>query len=206
MLKWCRKVPQQLISRLYNQSVSGICDDELADEVGYFLYERCRSIVSVSYGFEKKCLICPKCDKDVPLIDGIFSCPCGFHATWQEFRSSYKEKQLYAANALPVFEDFIKKFPRAKTYGEKLVAIDMLIHSFHTNSAYEQNFANVDLKDESVQVNRPTGANLIEGSLTEVILFLDRLSSIEGYSHGKMQWRSIVERANGGKVLAKDTD
>ena len=38
MIKWCKKVPQELIARLYNQSASGICDEELADEVGCALY------------------------------------------------------------------------------------------------------------------------------------------------------------------------
>jgi len=200
MIKWNKKVPQRLIARLYNQSVTGINDDDLADEVGWALYVRCKSIISVTSGFEKKLLICPKCDNEIPLIDNIFNCSCGFHATLDEFRSSYKEKQLYAANALPIFVDFVRKFPIAKTYSEKLMAIDMLIHSFHVNAAYDNDTFTSDPNYTGVEVNRPTGANLIEGKLSEVILFLDALSSIEGYS-GKKMWRNVIERANGGKVL-----
>jgi len=59
-----------------------------------------------------------------------------------------------------------------------------------------------DPEDENVELNRPTGANLIEGSLHEVILFLDKLSAIEEYSHEKKRWRSIVKRANGGNILS----
>jgi len=157
MLKWQKKVRQELIARLYNQSASGIIDDDLADEVGCALYARCESIVSVTNGYERNCLQCPKCGADVPLTENAFNCACGFHATWEEFRSSHKGKQLYAANALPIFVD--------------------------------------------TEVNRPTGANLIEGSLSEVIQFLNKLSSIEGYSQGKNRWRGIIERANGGNVL-----
>ena len=204
MIKWCKKVSQELIARLYSQSVSGIEDDELIDEVGWALYARCESIVSATNGFEKKCLICTACGADVPLIDNTFSCSCGFiHATWEEFKKSYKGKQLHASNALPVFTDYLRDFPKARTYGEKLICIDILIHSFHIKLSYYRTLPSYDITDESVELNRPTGANLIAGSLTEVIVFLDQLSSIEGYSHGKAQWRSIIERANGGKVLTQ---
>ena len=204
MIKWCKKVPQELISRLYNQSVSGLCDDELADEVGWFLYARCKSIISATNGFERKRLICQKCDAEIPLIENVFSCPCGFQATWEEFKKSYKGKQLHAANAINIFEDYQRDFPRAKTYGEKLVCIDVLIHSFHVKMSYYKTLESYDPENETVELNRPTGANLIEGSLYEVILFLDKLSGIEEYSQEKKRWRSIVERANGGKILTRN--
>ena len=206
MIKWAKRVSQELISRLYNQSVSGICDDELIDEVGWGLYARCESIISATNGFERKCLICPMCGKDVALAENIFGCPCGFRATWEEFKKSYKGKQLHAANALPIFLAYHRDFPRAKTYGEKLICIDILIHSFHLKSSYYKALDSYDIEDESVELNRPTGANLIEGKLSEVILFLDRLSavSVDGYSGGKELWRKIAPRANGGKVLQED--
>ena len=202
MIKWSKKVPQELIARLYNQSVSGICDDDLVNEAGYALYARCESIVSATNGFERKILICTACGADVPLADNKFICPCGYiNATWDEFKRSYKGKQLHAANALPVFLTYLRDFPRAKTYGEKLVCIDVLIHSFHIKLAYYRDLESYDITDENVALNRPTGANLIAGSLHEVILFLDKLSSIEGYSQGKAQWRRVIKRANGGSIL-----
>jgi len=206
MIKWCKKVPQELISRLYNQSVSGICDDELANEVGWALYARCESIISATNGFEKKRLICLNCGKEVPLSNNnVFDCPCGFHVTWEEFKKSYKNKQLHAANALPIFTDYQRNFPKAKTYGEKLICIDVLIHSFHIKNSYYKILESYDPEDANVAINRPTGANLIEGSLSEVILFLDKLSAIDEYSRGKEKWRGIVERANGGQILSPKT-
>ncbi|MCL2096905.1 MAG: hypothetical protein FWH10_08390 [Oscillospiraceae bacterium] len=204
MIKWSKRVPQELISRLYNQSVSGIEDVELADDAGYALYARCESIVSATNGFEKKCLICQTCGTNIRLNgDNIFACPCGFSVTWDEFKKSYKGKQLHAANALPVFEAYLKDFPRTKTYGEKLICIDTLIHSFHIKLSYYRTLPSYDITDENVELNRPAAANLIEGSLHEVILFLDKLSGIEQYSQGKSKWRSIIERANGGKILTE---
>jgi len=203
MIKWCKRVPQALIARLYNQTVSGIDDDALVDEVGWALYARCESIISATNGFEKKRLICLNCGEEIPLLENAFNCPCGFHATWDEFKKSYKGKQLHAANALPIFLAYQKDFPKAKTYGEKLICIDVLIHSFHIKSAYYKTLESYDIENENVELNRPTGANLIEGTLTEVILFLDRLSSITGYSQEKIRWRNMIERANGGGVLKK---
>ena len=201
MVKWAKRVPQEWIARLYNQSVSGICDDELIDEVGWALYARCESIISATNGFEKKVLLCITCGKEVPLNnENIFSCPCGFHATWEEFKKSYKGKQLHAANAMPIFLAYQKDFPRAKTYGEKLVCIDVLIHSFHLKLSYYRELPNYDIEDESVELNRPVGANLIEGKLSEVILFLDKLSALPD-SQEKERWQRIAPRANGGNVL-----
>ncbi|MCL2775561.1 MAG: hypothetical protein FWD71_19785 [Oscillospiraceae bacterium] len=205
MIKWNKKVPQDLISRLYNQSASEICDDELANEVGWALYARCESIISATNGFEKKILICPKCGADVALAENTFNCPCGFNATWEEFKKSFTGKQLFGANAMPIFLNYQRDFPRAKTYGEKLICIDTLIHSFHIRYADDKGLTNCVIENDNIDVNRPTGANLIEGTLSEVILFLDKLSSIEGYSQGKEQWRSIAERANGGDILTRDT-
>ena len=194
-------MPQELILRLYDQSVSGIGDDKLADEAGWALYARCESIISATNGFEKKCLICLSCGSEVPLLNDVFSCPCGFFATWGEFKKSFTGKQLYAANALPIFLAYRRNFPKAGTYGEKLICIDTLIHSFHIRYSDDKGLTNCVIENENIDVNRPTGANLIEGTLSEVILFLDGLSSIEGYSPGKEKWRNIAKRANGGEIL-----
>ena len=200
MIKWSKRVRQEMIERLYNQSISGIEDDALIDEVGYALYARCESIISATNGFEQERLICLTCGKEVPLSDNIFDCPCGFRATWDEFKKSYKGKQLHAANALPIFLDYQRDFPKAKTYGEKLVCIDVLIHSFHISMSYYKELDSYDIEDESVELNRPVGANLIEGKLGEVILFLDKLSALPD-SQEKSRWQRIAPRANGGNVL-----
>jgi len=202
MIKWSKRVPQKLITQLYNQSISGICDDELADEVGCALYARCESIISATYGFERKILICPSlCGAEIPLMDNTFTCTCGFTATWEQFKKSYKGKQLYAANALPIFLAFHKNFPKAKAYGEKLICIDILIHSFHIKNSYHKELNCYDIEDEAVALNRPTAANLIEGQLKEVILFLDALSALPD-SKEKARWQKVIGRANGGEILS----
>lgn len=197
MIRWGKKVPQELIAKLYYKDSQGILDEELADEAGYALFARCESIISVTYGFEHKKLICPSCGKDIPLHDDAFTCQCGFSATWDEFRKSYKNKQLYGANALPVFLAYRRDFSAAKGYGEKMITIDTLIHSFHILHSYRKKYDVFDPEDEDNALGRPTGVNLIEGSLSEVIMFLNELTD----SKEKSRWQSIVKRANGSKSL-----
>ena len=200
MIKWNKKVPQNIIARLYNHSAAGIKDDDLADEVGCALYARCQSIIAVTKGYEKKLLPCPLCENEIPLVNDVFTCKCGFSASWDDFRKSYKNKQLYAANALPIFIDYVNKFPKAKSYGEKIICIDCLIHSFHIRNSFHHVMNHCDINDPETEINRPTGANLIEGTLSQVIIFLNELSSIEGYSRGKSLWLKNVKRANGGYI------
>lgn len=201
-LKWAKKVPQPLIAELYFSDALGMRDTELVDEAGYALLARCEAIIAVTYGFEKKILVCPGCGKEAALRDGMFSCACG-SVSWEEFRRSYKNKQLYGANALPVFLAFRRDFTAAKEYRQKMIAIDRLIHSFHILHSYRKNpedFDFFDFEDEDAVLGRPTGVNLIEGSLSEVIRFLDALSE-SGESNIKSRWRSVIRRANGGNIL-----
>jgi len=146
-------------------------------------------------------LQCPhRCGVDIPLTEDVFYCSCGFKATWESFRKSYKGEQLYAANALPIFVAYVENFLKAKTYSEKLICIDILIHSFHIKNSYHKELDSYDPEEDSVEVNRPTGANLIEGSLKEVILFLDKLSAAPD-SQEKKRWKNIIQKANGGDTL-----
>lgn len=197
MIRWGKKVPQELIAELYFKDSQGIYDTDLADEAGYALLARCESILSVTFGFEHKKLICPSCGKEIPLLEDLFSCSCGFQATWDEFRKSYKNKQLYGANALPVFLAYRQNFTAAQNYGEKMIAIDTLIHSFHILHSYRKNYEVFDPEDENNVLGRPAAANLIEGSLAEVIRFLTELTD----SKEKSRWQNIVRRANGSKSI-----
>jgi hypothetical protein len=199
-LRWAEKVSCRLIARLYCEDAEGYENEALADEVGTSLYLRCESIIAVSYGFEKKIISCPVCGKKINLINDVFNCDCGnFSATWDEFHRSYKNKQLYGANALPVFIKFINDYPLLKNYREKMRAIDTLIHSFHILHSARTGYQNSDPSDEINVLGRPAGANLIEGTLTKVVIFLNELSS-----PSNEKWREIVKRANVGSFNTHD--
>ncbi|MCL2741660.1 MAG: hypothetical protein FWE70_06075 [Oscillospiraceae bacterium] len=200
-IRWNGRVPRDKIRRLYEGVAAGVEDMELADDVGCSLYARCESIVRVTVGYEEGRLPCPECGEEMPLGDDGFRCGCGRAVGWAEFRKSYKDRQLYAANAIGVFQAFLDGYPGDSTFGEKIVRIDTLIHSFHYR--YSRTKPKRPSPSDDTVVNRPTGANLIEGTLTEVILFLDGLSSIEGYAGGKRAWMGTIGMANGGEVLSR---
>jgi hypothetical protein len=176
---WARKVSQEKIRRLYEMDARGIVDEEFIDEVGCSLYARCESIVTVTHAHYGR-VKCPSChDMVIRQRMGdpyeVLECrECGWQIVWNEYHGTYRGKQLFGANALEIFEDYIRKYPKAKSSREKMLLIDKLIHEFHTGLR---------------EYGRPVAANLIEGSLKEVIRFLDSLSYGEGYREAQCCWR-----------------
>ena len=196
---WAKKVPQDWIARLYAADAA-VPDEALAEQVGWALAARCDSIIAVTEAYETGKLPCPRCGKTIFLQAETFACPCGFSATLVQFRASYRGKQLYGANALPVFRKFRQNFPRAEGYRAKMAAIDDLIHSFHLLHSYrlseseEAQAVWTPDTDPDAPLGRSTAVNLIEGSLTEVVRFLDALSADETAPEG---WREALHRSNG---------
>lgn len=164
-LRWAGKVPQWQIRRLYQADAQGILDEERIDAVGLALWERCDSILTVNAAHHGH-VRCPSCGAVIarqqsPPADEVVSCPgCDWSLPWAIYHRSYRGKQLYGANAVDVFARYHQAFPQAPTARAKMLLIDQLIHAFH-----------VSLRE----LGRPVAANLIEGSLAEVIDFLEAL-------------------------------
>jgi predicted RNA-binding Zn-ribbon protein involved in translation (DUF1610 family) len=187
--RWARKVPRSQIRRLYEADALGIVDEELIDKVGWALRERCDSILAVTAAHAGR-VACPACGaaitRERPWRDDVpVACAaCGWQLPWPTYHQTYRGKQLFAANAGPVFEGFYQAFPKARTPQAKMLLIDQLIHAFH-----------LGLTD----VGRPVAANLIEGSLGEVIVFLDELTSAgpsaAGLPDSATVWRRTLAAA-----------
>ena len=199
MFRWPPKVQKAKVARLYKLDGDGIHDEELLDDVACALLARCESIVNVTRACTEDKLKCPECGRDIAIspADGAFVCVCGFSLTKEEFRSSYKEKQLFASNALPVFKRFIEDYPKCREYGTKMIAVDTLIHAFHILHSGRNGSYNESDIENGAPLGRPTAANLIEGSLTEVVAFLDELSANTG------NWHEVMRTANGSFALKK---
>jgi hypothetical protein len=165
-IPWAGKVPQWQIRRLYQTEAQGILDEEQLDAVGLALWERCDSILTVTAAHHGR-VRCPSCGAAIerqqpPPADEVVACPsCDWSLPWASYHRSYRGKQLYGANAVEVFARYHQAFPQASTARAKMLLIDQLIHAFH-----------VGLRE----LGRPVAANLIEGSLGEVIDFLDALT------------------------------
>ena len=197
-IRWARRVPKWKIRRLYQLDAQGIIDEELIDDVGTILLERCRSILTIQEAQQGR-VRCPRCtrQRQVTIIerswkkgdvrDEVLTCPkCGWDITWGEYQKSFKRKQLNPGGAVAYFEAYINDYRAARSPGRKMLAIDRLIHAFHFS-----------MTDRPELPTRPAGVNLIEGKLTDVIQFLDGLSSGEMTQPellaARSEWESNLE-------------
>jgi hypothetical protein len=196
-IRWAVKVPQAKIRRLYTLDAQGITDDELIDEVGWALWERCDSILIVTaahYGQVR----CPTCStlierQNTGATDERVICTqCGWQIAWAAYHQSYRGKQLFGAHAVEAFKTYHQAFPPAQVAKAKILLIDQLIHAFHTTLT---------------EIGRPAAANLIEGSLAEVIQFLDGLTngveSTRGMEDSRAAWRRTLLAASWSQPFLK---
>lgn len=195
---WAPKTPRAKIRRLYETDAQGIIDEEQIDCVGWALWQRCESILIVTaahYGRVR----CPSCatliERPSPWTDGemVVCATCGWQMAWAAYHQTYRGKQLFGANAVGVFEAFYRDFPEAPTANIKMLLIDQLIHAFHVGLT---------------GLGRPVGANLIEGSLGEVIRFLDALTndgvSAAGLGDSRTAWRRELESLSWSHLFIED--
>lgn len=202
MPRWASKVPRAKIQRLYETDAQGIVDPEMIDSVGWALWERCDSILTVTAAHHGH-VQCPSCKTTIECLDHssqdnsskdeLIACAvCGWQILWSEYHQTFRGKQLFGANAVEVFRAYHEAFPQARAANAKMLLIDQLIHGFH-----------LGLTD----VGRPAAANLIEGSLKEVMQFLDRLSnggtSATGIGDSRPEWRSTMAAASWAQHLVE---
>jgi hypothetical protein len=166
---------------------NGIYDDELIEELGYALFARCESFLLAADAAQGR-VICPVCSAMILHTgkkDEVLRCSqCEWEMVWKEYFATFQHKQLYGAEpVLELFRDFVKRFPSASKLPEKVLMIDTLIHGFHWNQKYG--------------FTRPIGINLIEGKLSDVITFLDRLTygaqNTKGVQETHAEWVKRTE-------------
>ena len=115
--------------------------------------------------------------------EDVLACPQGhWQVTWREFRKSYRNKHMGSAGLETFFRDFSDRFPRAQSYGEKMVLIDTVLHRYHW-----------DLEGDP---GGPGATNLIGGSREEVLAFLSQLTygehSTPGLSETRAHWLRLL--------------
>ena len=188
-IHWAPKVQRNKIKRLYETDALGIVDDELVEEVGSALLERCRSVLMVSAGR----VACPHCRAEFALSPAVapasapMTCPtpgCGWQTTWASYHASWRHQELLGSNALPAIGEFSHRYPRAASPRDCMLLIDALIHAFHW-----------DLKAQLP--NRSAANNLLEGNHEQVVAFLDELTygagNTEGLDVRRDEWRATAE-------------
>jgi hypothetical protein len=187
--KWASRVKRSQIERLYRRCGKGILDEELIDDVGFSLYARCKSMLEIDEARGGR-VTCANCQtiifRNCELKNETIKCTsCQWRCDWQEYVSTYKGKLLVAGNMKPAFIEFVNKFPGTKKYGDKLVLIDTLIHRFHGELCGGG--------------KKPVTYGLIEGNISDIAAFLDRLNYGDAMPEhiriNRQEWRKQVRTA-----------
>ena len=133
-MRWAPKLPVSMIVRLYTLDAEGRHDHDLADDVGWRLLARCQDVLRVTDSE----VVCPSCGTTFGVAwigqpsARVSRCPaCGWTVTAVEYRASVEHRDLNGAGAREAFAEYVERFPRLKTYEEKLLAIDRVVHAVH---------------------------------------------------------------------------
>jgi hypothetical protein len=188
-IRWARKVSQASIRQLYETDAAGIIDQELIDEIGTALYARCESILLVSQAGVR----CPRCGLAFQVEAGkpedeAISCPaagCSWRTTYRQWHNSWRHQDLIGTRALSAFRDYVERYGRTSGPREKMPLIDALIHAFHHGIVEDM-------------PHRSAANNLIEGSHSQVVAFLDDLAYGQGSTSGlqekRAEWQEKVNK------------
>jgi ribosomal protein L37AE/L43A len=185
---WAPRIRRERIARLYRADAHGIRDEELIDALGSELLARCRSILSATEAARGRaqCPICTRIIEHRGGTDELLQCAgCDWEGTWAAYKRSFQHKQLSAGGMEPYFLEYIEKFPRARTARQRMILIDTLLHRYHGEA--------------SENPVRPGATNLIQGKMTDIVRFLDKLTYGEGSTPeiGKAydEWKDKTDRA-----------
>jgi hypothetical protein len=193
-VRWAPRVARAKVRKLYHTDALGIIDEDLIDQVGFGLYARCRSILTVTAAAAGR-VECPDCAAliarqsadDVALRCGA----CGWETTWAEYHRTWQHQELYGGGAVEAFQSFVDEWPRMDTPQRKMLLIDRLIHTWHWQAR------------EDHQLGRPAGVNLIEGSRAQVLSLLDELTYGPG-SATQDTWRAIRQQVQAAQRASRD--
>ncbi len=189
-IRWAPRIKMAQIAQLYRLDAMGLADEDMLNQVGFGLFQRCRSILMVT---DANQVDCPQCGATIACSaerwsreHPVLCAACGFKASYGQWRDSWRKQELVGGNAVRVYREFFQAYPKAKTYAEKMLLIDQLIHAFHFSLRQSRTF-------------RPVAQQLIDGSAEKVLAFLDRLSGVE-YATSELnasgaQWLQTLENA-----------
>jgi hypothetical protein len=154
---WSPRLPLNKLRQLYESDAKGIKDIELADEVGFSMYSRCVQGLDKCDLRNKGKFRCLHCGSvlDIHGLDEVVTCGCGYQYTQRAFNKSFYQSMLPHGAATEFFREFIKDWENAKEYSEKMLAVDKLIHSFHTSMFTGSGYKTV-------------GVNLLQGTRAQI--------------------------------------
>ena len=128
---WPNKLNIQKLKQLYMLDAKGIQDTVLADAIGLTLYLRCKYGKEDMDRMENGVIRCHNCGNEIAGDGDFRQCGCGYQYSYREYRRSYRRNNMPSGSAAKIFIKFIADWDRAKSYQEKMILIDGLLHEFH---------------------------------------------------------------------------
>jgi hypothetical protein len=187
-IRWARRLRPPLLKRLYESDARGLRDLDLCEEIGSILLDRCETFRRVA----AREVQCPSCLTVFRVAQrGTTRCPgasCAWRTDFARYQESIRNHHAATGRAIDAYEAFRRGWPRARTYSEKILQIDQLIHAFHVDE----------------KAGRPTksiASKLLEGNKKEVVRFLDQLSAHD--TDAKEAWRRIVATTIDARELGR---
>ncbi len=188
---WNPRVSRHKIRQLYISDAKGLRDEVLVDDIGLGLLLRVESCLAVSEA-QRGRVKCPECGTLIECdmrrrrqrSSDVLKCAnCDWELPWADYHKTFHGKHLGCAGMLVPCQEFARDYPRAKTYQEKMILIDTLIHRFHWQ-----------MEGHPAQ---PGAATIIGGKMSEVADFLDELTygrdSTPGLKERREEWRAIAK-------------
>ncbi|HEY7091823.1 MAG TPA: hypothetical protein VH393_01500 [Ktedonobacterales bacterium] len=201
-MRWAPRVSLTKIRKLYQTDALGIVNEELIDEVGFALYSRCRSILTVTEAAAGR-IACPQCEaliirQSEDPTELLRCATCGWETTWERYHQTWRHQELYGGGGVDAFLAYVQQWPRAGTPQQKVLFIDQLIHIWHWQARSDH------------LLGRATVVNLIESSCEQAIALLDEITygpnSAEAMRETKVAWRADGVRVREGQRRVRNED
>lgn len=168
---WAKKVSRREIERLYESEAQGLLDEDLLDQVLTAIVVRVGDMFEVRQAQKQGRVRCRKCKEFIaqPLWMGgknrevpLKCAACGWETTCGEYLESYAGKDLLPGSRTELFEEFLQRYPAARSPQEKMLLLDWLIHAFHVQAGVS---------------SRLVAMNVIQGSRDQLIALLSNLAA-----------------------------
>lgn len=160
---WPGKLDINKLNKLYMLDAKGIHDEVLADEIGLTLYLRCKYGKEDMERMERYVIRCHGCGRELAGQADFRQCSCGRQYSYREYRRSFRRNNMPTGAAAHIFAAFIKQWDAARSYNEKIVLIDTLLHEFHLSLI-------------SGATHRPVAMNFIDGTRSHVEQIISNLA------------------------------
>jgi hypothetical protein len=201
-IRWAPRLPQAVIVQVYAQDAQGIVDEGLIDRVGAALDARAESMLLIA----RRQIRCPRCGVvfglgDVWRDEDVVRCSeqdCGWEATFQTCRNSWRRRHLFGGSILPLLEAYRNEYSQAGSPRAKLQLIDRLLHAFGRDP-------------RTGEIRWPSVGHFIEGKSPKCVALLESLSlgkdSTPGLRETKQHWLEMLrlqrEAALGAEVRGR---